>query len=213
MKEASSELSILEWATKNLASSEVKSIPVRNIYFSFQKPHRAMHHQFAGSVHDEVLEIFNTLHGSGVNAAIEESRSLEEQLRAAFGAPQKVSQLCNDVLRLEAKVDLILKKLNELSERQQSILVPIETLTPEPYEVLKPFTAVLTYEDEGFVASVFDASIFASGDTEEDALANLKATIIDTYERLNELRDDKLGPVPLRQKQILSKVIRKEDMR
>ena len=68
---------------------------------------------------------------------------------------------------------------------------------------------MITSSGGEFEAGLYDASIFASGDTEEDAVANLKDTLIDTYERLNELGDDKLGPCPLEQKQILNNLIRK----
>lgn len=140
-----------------------------------------------------------------------QSKSLEDQLRAAFESPQKFNQLCEAVERLETKLDQLLKKLDDASSRPQSILVPIETLAPEPYELSRPLTAVITASGEEFEASVFDASIFASGDTEEDAVANLKNTLIDTYEMLNELGDDQLGPGPLRQKRVLNKLMHKAE--
>jgi len=143
--------------------------------------------------------------------AAQQSRSLEEQLRAAFESPQKLNQLCEAVERLETKIDQLLKKLDEASSRTESTLVPIETLAPEPYDLLRPFTIVITKSDEEFEASLFDASVFASGETEEDAVANLKDTLIDTYQMLNELGDDKLGPGPLRQKRVLNKLIRKAE--
>lgn len=148
-----------------------------------------------------------------VETVIHQSKSLEDQRRAAFESPQKLDQLCEQVARVETKIDQVLKKLEEAASRTESILVPIETLALEPYDLLRPFTAVITESREEFEASMFDASIFASGDTEEDAVANLKDTLIDTYERLNELGDDQLGPGPLKQKNILNNLICKVENR
>ena len=65
-------------------------------------------------------------------------------------------------------------------------------------------------EGEGeFEAAIFDLGIFASGDTEEEAIANLKETLLDTFDQLNELPDTRLGKGPLRQKGLLNKCVRK----
>jgi predicted RNase H-like HicB family nuclease len=82
-------------------------------------------------------------------------------------------------------------------------------LEPEPYELLRSFTAVVTEEEGEFQASLFDLSVFASGDTEEEAIANLKETLLDTVDRLNELPDARLGKGLLRQKNLLNKIVRK----
>lgn len=103
----------------------------------------------------------------------------------------------------------MLKRLGELSALRRSFLVPIETLEPEPYEITRPFTAVVMEAESEFEASIFDLSIFASGDTEEEAIANLKETLLDTVDRLNGLPDARLGKGPLRQKSLLNKYIRR----
>ena len=63
--------------------------------------------------------------------------------------------------------------------------------------------------DGSFIASFLEASLAASGDTEAEALDGLKDRIITTFERLESKTDDKLGPVPLRQKQLLTSLIRR----
>ena len=135
--------------------------------------------------------------------------SVEEQLRAVFGHTKTLDELCERVAGLESKVEQVLKRLGELGALRRSFLAPIETLEPEPYEILRPFTVVVMEAEGEFEAAIFDLGIFASGDTEEEPIANLKETLLDTFDRLNELPDTRLGKGPFRQKSLLNKWIRK----
>jgi len=108
-----------------------------------------------------------------------------------------------------AEVKHVPNKLGGLGALRRSFLVPIESLEPEPYKITRPFTAVVMEAEGGFEAAIFDLGIFASGDTEEEAIANLKETLVDTVDRLNALPDTRLGKGPLRQKSLLNKWIRK----
>ena len=135
--------------------------------------------------------------------------SVEEQLRALFGYTKRFDELCERVAGLESKVDQVLKRIGQLGALRRSFLVPIETLEPEPYEILRPFTAVVIEAEGEFEAAIFDLGIFVSGDTEEEAIANLKETLVDTVDRLNGLPDTRLGKGPLRQKNLLNKYVRK----
>jgi predicted RNase H-like HicB family nuclease len=108
-----------------------------------------------------------------------------------------------------AEVEQVLKRLGDLGALRRSFLVTIESLEPEPYEIMRPFTAVVMEAEGGFEAAIFDLGIFAPGDTEEEAIANLKETLLDTVDRLNELPDTRLGKGPLRQKSLLNKWIRR----
>lgn len=147
------------------------------------------------------------------NVVGRQTTTVEEQVRAVFGYTKQFDELCRRVESLEAKIEQVLKRLSELSAARTSFMVPIETLAPESYEILRPFTVVVTECEGGFEANLFDAGVFSSGETEEEAIANLKDTLIDTFDRLNELADTQLGPGPLRQKQVLNKYIRKADPR
>jgi hypothetical protein len=90
---------------------------------------------------------------------------IEEQLRAVFGYTKRLDELCERVAGLEPKVEQVLKRIGELGALRQSFLVPIETLEPEPYEITRPFTAVVMEAEGEFEAAIFDLGIFASGDT------------------------------------------------
>ncbi len=149
----------------------------------------------------------------GAAAVVRQVTSVEEQLRAVFGYTKKLDELREGVARLESRVEEVLKRIGELSALRRSFLVPIETLEPEPYEITRPFTAVVMEGEGEFEASIFDLGIFASGDTEEEAIANLKETLLDTFDQLGELPDTKLGRGLLRQKTLLNRCVRRAEKR
>ena len=112
-----------------------------------------------------------------------------------------MSDLGDHMATLEARVPK--------ADTRRPIIVPIETFIPEPYELLKPFHVVVQpYEDE-YVATFFDANIGATGDTQEEAVANLKDMILTLYERFCELGEGQLGPEPRRQRRILQSLLKK----
>jgi hypothetical protein len=153
--------------------------------------------------------VYSRMEAEGAGAALRQVASVEEHLRAFFGYTKRLDELFEKVAGLESKVEQVLKGIGQLGALRRSFLVPVESLEPEPYEIMRPVTAVVMEAEGGFEASIFDLGIFASGDTEEEAIANLKETLIDTVDRLNELADARLGKGPLRQKTLLNKCIRK----
>lgn len=110
-----------------------------------------------------------------------------------------------EAVRLEAlhKEIAELKGRCELLERLSPILVPIETFAPEPYEVIKPFHVVVRLQDTEYIASFFDANLSASGDTQMEAIVNLKDIITFTFDILTTENEEELGPGPLQQKKVL----------
>ena len=107
---------------------------------------------------------------------------------------------------LEKGVVSLERRVAEL-ERSAPVCVPIETLAPEPYEVLKPFHAVVQARGEEYVASFFDANLNASGATQEEAVFNLKDVIVAVFETLMEHDPAELGPGPARQLEVLKEFI------
>ncbi len=121
-----------------------------------------------------------------------------------------VSLRWEDAARLEGlqKEIALLKIRCATLERQSPILVPIQTLAPEPYELIKPITVVVRFQEEHYIASFFDANISSSGDTHSEAIFNLKDMLISMFDMLEDMDDSQLGPEPLRQKQMLREFIR-----
>lgn len=72
---------------------------------------------------------------------------------------------------------------------EPSIIVPILTFAPAPIEPAKNIYVVVQATDDGYLATLFDANIAMSGDTQEEAVANLKALILDVFDELEEEKD------------------------
>jgi predicted RNase H-like HicB family nuclease len=110
--------------------------------------------------------------------------------------------------KLEHEISVLKDRMQKL-ESLSPIVVVIDTLTPEPYEVLQPFHVTLQLVDDEYVATFFDANISASGETQEEALHNLKDMIVAFFENLLEYEESQLGPDLVRQLKVLNKFIRK----
>lgn len=141
--------------------------------------------------------------------ALEQNWQLEKQFRAAFGYAERVSELCKRLEKIESVLLDVVTKLDRSSQSQRSIWVPIESFAPEPFEVIKPFTVVVNPADDGFEASLYDANLYSSGDTEAEAVNNLKSVILDTHTMLEQLDESKLGPGPLKQRNALASLVRR----
>ena len=97
----------------------------------------------------------------------------------------------------------------DIQEKVKGSHRDVDTFAPEPYRVKSPFTVVFACEGDEFIASWLDANLHASGETQEQAFNDLKAMVLDTFDRLEELGDDELGPGPRQQKRILRSHITK----
>jgi len=89
----------------------------------------------------------------------------------------------------------------------ESLVVPITSLAPEPYRLISPVMAVLQGNDGDYTASFFDANIGSSGETQQEAIDNLKELLIMSFESLADDDDNSLGPQMRRQKAVLSSFI------
>lgn len=107
----------------------------------------------------------------------------------------------------EARLRRVEQDLKLHLQATHSLIVPISTFTPEPYEVLRPLFAVVTQSEEQFIASFFDANVHASGDTQEEALTHLKSLVLDTFDSLARESPDTLGPESQRQLAVLREFI------
>jgi len=103
---------------------------------------------------------------------------------------------------------LLETKVNELT-KPGAFVVPIATLAPEPYELLKEMKIVVQATGDEFVASFFDANINASGCNETDAVDSFKDVLLRRFEFLESLPSEKLGPGPAKQLAVLRCFIRR----
>ncbi len=83
-----------------------------------------------------------------------------------------------------------------------SVVVPIATLEPEPFELLRTIPVVVQPTADGYLATFFDANIGITGDTMEESVANLRVLLVDVFEEL-EREETELGPQLVRQLAVL----------
>ncbi len=116
-----------------------------------------------------------------------------------------------ELARLEAheREIMLLKDRCVNLERTAPVILPVQSLAPEPYEIIKPFHVVVRAEDDEYVASFYDANLAASGESREEAFANLKDTIVATYVILESYEKNQLGPGPTHQLEVLRAFIGK----
>jgi hypothetical protein len=125
----------------------------------------------------------------------------ETALRAALAQSGRVARLEREVLVIKDHC----KKLRD----GQSMIVPVETLAPEPFVLKRPFHVVVRPSDGAYEATFFDANIGMVGDTEAEAVQNLKLLIVDTFEML-ESNEAVLGTEPTLQLAVLRELIQKQ---
>ena len=82
-------------------------------------------------------------------------------------------------------------------------MIPIATLAPEPYELVRAIPVVVQPAGGEFIAAFFDANISTAGDTQEEAVANLRSLLLDMFEYLESEPPEALGPEPTRQLGVL----------
>jgi predicted RNase H-like HicB family nuclease len=88
-----------------------------------------------------------------------------------------------------------------------STTLQIQTFAPEPYGVKRPIPVVVQRLQEGFTASFVDANVNSSGDSQQEAYANVKELILDVFDSLRSLPASRLGPGPTRQLAVLREFI------
>ena len=93
-------------------------------------------------------------------------------------------------------------------EQPGSIIVPITTFEPEPFDLLRPIHVVVQPSDEEYIATFFDANVNAEGANQVEAVEHLKDVMLHHFEHLSALPKKKLGPGPVRQLRILQSFIK-----
>lgn len=110
--------------------------------------------------------------------------------------------------KLESALQGLTSRLDRL-EGSQSVIVPITTLAPEPFDLLKDIKVVVQRSDDECVATFFDANVNATGCNETEAIQNLKDVMLDLFEHLGAQQIKRLGPGPAKQLAILRSFIKK----
>ena len=135
-----------------------------------------------------------------VQAPIKEAAALRGEIPGLADLQQSTLRNTSELLR--GLKELVLAKA-------ASIVVPITTLVPALYDLVRDISVVVQPVDRGFTATFFDANISTSGETQEEAVENLKSLIVDIFEDLEAEPPEKLGPEPVRQLGVLRAFLRR----
>jgi hypothetical protein len=115
---------------------------------------------------------------------------------------ENVRTLTNEVAMLKSEIQRL--------HQQRTYVVPLATLAPSQFQMTKQIPVTVEGDGEDFTATFVEANVSASGETEADAIANFKDSLLASYEVL-EAAPTQLGPLPARQWEILQAVIRRID--
>lgn len=126
--------------------------------------------------------------------------SLQSDLVQAWERAAKLNVLERQILLLERRVHRL--------EHTSPVTVPVQSLAPDPYDVLTTIQIVVRAQEDEYLATFFDANLSASGETPEEAVMGLKDVIAAAYEALSEHEEEQLGPGPARQLAVLREFIR-----
>lgn len=108
-------------------------------------------------------------------------------------------------IRIEAEEYTAGKTIVRQITPQKILLNELET----GYEVVKPIPVFIREVDGGFVASFKAANVNSSGDTWDEAVANLQSLLGNILDLLLSHRPEKLGPAPKQQLAVLQSFIEK----
>jgi predicted RNase H-like HicB family nuclease len=138
---------------------------------------------------------------------------------ASVPSAQAVASFMSDVRIIHAKslhgaMARLLEGLEFRSARESSpsftsVIVPIISLAPEPFHIDTPISVVVQGTDGDYTATFFDANIGSSGETQQEAVDNLKELLIMSFESLADDQEESLGPLMKRQKLVLEAFMRR----
>jgi hypothetical protein len=116
---------------------------------------------------------------------------------------ESIRTLTNEVTMLKCEI----QRLHQL----RTYVVPLATLKPEPFQMIQQIPVTVEGDGEDFTATFVEANVSASGETEADAIANFKDSLLSSYEILEAIPPGQLGPLPSRQWEVLHDVIKRTD--
>lgn len=135
---------------------------------------------------------------------------LQSPIREVAGLGKELPQLVNLQQDIVRELSELLRNFkDDHLTRPHSITIPITTLVPAPFKVIREIPIVVQPADEGFTATFFDANISTSGDTQEEALENVKSLLVDLLDDLEKEPAERLGPEPMRQLKVLKAFMRR----
>lgn len=135
----------------------------------------------------------------------EVSTDIAQAIASSF--VQRMSYSSTIERRLSVLEEKVVNLQEELASRPVVKNATLHDLHIEGYKLKSPIQILIEeYEDE-CVARFPEIEVFGSGDTEPEAVANLRNEIIVLYKDLKTSNDDQLGKLPRAWRRILAKLI------
>jgi hypothetical protein len=135
----------------------------------------------------------------GFEAAAAKFAAIAQTRRRQF---QRIGNIETSVMELAGRVASL-----EVRESVQPFTAHITTLAPEPLTLTRVIPVTVQPGNGEFVATFFDANISASGDTDQEAVANLRDMIVQSFNVLNSMPEAKLGKQMRQQIAVLRDVV------
>jgi len=130
---------------------------------------------------------------------------LPELLEAGFGnIIQQMDSLSKEMEALQQRLAEVEEALGAQPRCRQAVLYDLGT---RKYELRQPLAVQLEEYDEEAVARIPELDVFASADTDSDALGLIKREVVGLYEELAATPVERLGERPLAWLRLLERVI------
>lgn len=121
-------------------------------------------------------------------------------------------EVTNRLVKIEMRLGRLETSLQELleiiSERAHTKQTWVRDLHRDDLEVLSPIPITIEEFDDEVVATWPEVEVYASAETESEAIAKLKQEIVQLFEELRATPDKELGKLPRSWKRILLDTIR-----
>ncbi len=204
------------WLTKKIEeqeSPEILTKPLPQILDEMEANIRAA--AVAAKKAEESAMAARGAAGAANTASTEAAKRAEEAHLAGESAAAKATQSASDAAsKAEATAkaaknvaEKAANRANEILENESRIYnATIHELNNPKYSVIIPIQIVIVESEDEIVARIPELNLYATGDTDTEAILGLKQEIIELYEELNST-DNKLGPLPQSWLNTLNKLI------
>lgn len=111
------------------------------------------------------------------------------------------------IARLE---EVVLEISDRLKETPVTSPIFLYDLNSGTHELKSPILALLEQYDEGVVVRVPELQVHSFGESESEAISEIKRQLIELTEELSEISDETLGTGPRRVQRLLSALVSKD---
>lgn len=144
----------------------------------------------------------------GTYSAVEIGGVIEPRLQDSTDA-LLAKNVFGKLIDFESRFFGIDQRLRRVEEKESIISVEISELHTENYRLKRPIKVILRFVTNGVIAVIPELELHADGLNEIDAINELKAELLDLYDDLSTMPDNKLGKAPRSWKRLLTSIIEK----